>query len=314
MSENSQFDVFLCHNSNDKTEVKEVGYKLKKLGLVPWLDEWELIPGRSVRRSLEAQIEQVFSVAVFVGENGIGPWQDEEISAFLYQVKERNCPIIPVLLQNAPQKPNLPPFLRDRLWVDFRKNRPDPIEQLFSGIKGQKFIEYLHCKLENLLTKKNILEQEIRDIEEKLHEISSSNDQVNPKLKPLLAWLTSRESIAEKCGAIALEKFPKLKQEVKKKDNLSRFFLEISTHLEFISMSVERDDIIFIDEPALSPTLANPRIYKFASLDVYEEAFKLIKDKIPSHIDTSMKELLEARIDYAVSRLLMDARNLNNLK
>lgn len=311
MSENSQFDVFLCHNSNDKAEVKEVGYKLKKLGLVPWLDEWELIPGRSGRRSLEAQIEQVFSVAVFVGKNGIGPWQDEEISAFLYQVKERNCPIIPVLLQNAPEKPNLPPFLRDNVWVDFGKNQSAPIEQLFRGITGQKLIEYLDCKLENLLSKKNILEQEIKEIEEKLHEISSSNDQLNPKLKPLLYWLTSRESIAENYGAIALEKFPKLKQEVKKKDSLSRFFLEISTHLEFISMSVERDNVIFIDEPALLPTLADPKMYKFASLDVYEEAFKLIKNRIPSHIDVSMKELLETRIDYAVSRLLMDSRNLN---
>jgi hypothetical protein len=28
------FDVFLCHNSEDKLEVKEIGEKLKELGLV----------------------------------------------------------------------------------------------------------------------------------------------------------------------------------------------------------------------------------------------------------------------------------------
>ena len=47
-----QFDVFLCHNSNDKMEIKQIGEKLKQQGLKPWLDEWEFRPGLPWQREL----------------------------------------------------------------------------------------------------------------------------------------------------------------------------------------------------------------------------------------------------------------------
>ena len=307
MSKTRQFDVFLCHNSNDKTEVKAVAYKLKELGLVPWLDEWELIPGRSGRKSLEAQIEQVSSAAVFVGKNGIGPWQDEEISAFLYQVKERNCPVIPVLLQSAPEKPNLPPFLIDRVWVDFCKNQPDPISQLFWGIKGQKLDDYLQNKLAVLLGQKDALEVEIQDVKRKLDAVESLRNQCNPDLQVLLDWLSSIKDVAvgKEYGNTALKKFPNLKSEVVKEGNLERFYLEISCYLDFIRLSVERDDEIFIDEPALLPTLANSEIYESACFDIYEEFFRLIKDRIPERVELAVAAKLAANIDSFLTRLLL---------
>ena len=80
--ETNDFDVFLCHNNKDKPEVKKIGERLKELGIYPWLDEWELQPGKSWQRSLEQQITQIKSAAVFVGKDGIGPWQQEELEAF----------------------------------------------------------------------------------------------------------------------------------------------------------------------------------------------------------------------------------------
>lgn len=133
-----QFDVFLCHNSEDKPQVKEIGEKLQQYDLKPWLDIWELPPGRSWQRLLEKQIEQISSAAVFVGENGFGPWQEQEIYAFLSEFVRRDCPVIPVLLPNAPTKPELPVFLRGLTWVDFRISDPDPMYQLRWGITGKK--------------------------------------------------------------------------------------------------------------------------------------------------------------------------------
>jgi hypothetical protein len=37
-----QFDVFLCHNSEDKPAVIEIAQQLQQNGLKPWLDVWEL--------------------------------------------------------------------------------------------------------------------------------------------------------------------------------------------------------------------------------------------------------------------------------
>ena len=133
-----QFDVFLCHNSEDKPQVRKIAEQLQQYDLKPWLDIWELPPGRSWQRLLEKQIEQISSAAVFVGENGFGPWQKQEIYAFLSEFVNRDCPVIPILLPNAPIKPELPLFLRQFTWVDFRASDPDPMYQLRWGITGKK--------------------------------------------------------------------------------------------------------------------------------------------------------------------------------
>lgn len=133
-----QFDVFLCHNTEDKLVVKDIGNELKKHGLKPWLDEWELQPGLPWQALVEEQIENIKSAAVFVGESGLGPWQEMEIRSLLSEFVKRKCPVIPVILSDAPKKPVLPLFLREMTWVDFRKNDPDPMQRLIWGITGKK--------------------------------------------------------------------------------------------------------------------------------------------------------------------------------
>jgi CheY-like chemotaxis protein len=131
------FDVFLCHNNKDRERVKEIALELERRGITPWLDEWELRPGLPWQEALEQQTSRIKSAAVFVGDKGIGPWQKQEIDAFLREFIARGCPVIPVLLHNAPQEPKLlPNFLEGMTWVDFRKNDPDPMEQLCWGIRG----------------------------------------------------------------------------------------------------------------------------------------------------------------------------------
>ena len=39
------FDVFLCHNSEDKPEIRRIADDLIKQGIKPWLDEREIKPG-----------------------------------------------------------------------------------------------------------------------------------------------------------------------------------------------------------------------------------------------------------------------------
>ena len=138
MTSQNQFDVFLCHNSKDKPEVKQIGEQLKQQGLQPWLDEWEFRPGFPWQRELESQIGHIKSAAVFVGSSGLGPWQEHELDAFLREFVKRQCPVIPVLLPTAPQQPILPIFLSSYMWVDFRQREPEPMGQLIWGITGIK--------------------------------------------------------------------------------------------------------------------------------------------------------------------------------
>lgn len=132
------FDVFLCHKN--KQEVKKVGEELKEQGILPWLDEWELQPGLPWQAVLEKQMKKIKASAVFVGKDGVGPWRDMELQAFLRQfmTREQKCPIIPVILPDCKDVPQLPIFLEGMTWVDFREQVPDPMKQLIWRITGER--------------------------------------------------------------------------------------------------------------------------------------------------------------------------------
>jgi hypothetical protein len=133
-----KFDVFLCHNSRDKPDVKQIGRQLMEQGIRPWLDEWDLRPGFSWQKALEEQISNIRAAAVFVGKSGIGPWQDQELSAFLREFVKRDCPVIPVILSSCESTPELPVFLSGMTWVDFRQDEPVPLDRLIWGVTGRR--------------------------------------------------------------------------------------------------------------------------------------------------------------------------------
>ena len=124
------FDVFLCHNSEDKPAVREIARKLVGEGIKPWLDVEQIRPGTKWQTALGEQIKSIKSAAVFVGNRGIGPWQDEEIQGFLGEFVDRTCPVIPAILASATTVADLPWPLKNRHCVDFRVRDPDPLKQL----------------------------------------------------------------------------------------------------------------------------------------------------------------------------------------
>ena len=132
-----KYDVFLSHNSKEKPLVRKLKRRLKAAGLAVWLDEDDLKPGTSWLDSLETGIRSVASVAVLVGRDGLGPWEDQEMKVALALAVRKSRPIIPVLLPGAPRKPALPAFLGVRSWVDLRRGFSDKgIMKLVWGITG----------------------------------------------------------------------------------------------------------------------------------------------------------------------------------
>jgi hypothetical protein len=137
-NEAESFDVFLCHNSEDKPEIRRIADDLTQQGIKPWLDEREIKPGTLWQTALEEQIANIKSATIFVGASGIGPWQDMEMRAFVNEFVERKCPVIPAILPSAKTIPPLPILLKSLHYVDFRITDPDPLKQLKWGITGEK--------------------------------------------------------------------------------------------------------------------------------------------------------------------------------
>jgi hypothetical protein len=132
------FDVFLCHNSEDKPAVREISQQLVSEGIKPWLDDEQIKPGTTWQATIGHQIESIKSAAVFIGESGVGPWQDEEVQTFLSLFVKRKSPIIPVILPSAKTTPKLPWTMENFHWVDFRVPDPDPLQQLIWGITRER--------------------------------------------------------------------------------------------------------------------------------------------------------------------------------
>ncbi len=137
-----RFDVFLSHNSADKSKVIELATLLQDRKLKVWLDVWELVPGRPWQQALEEVIATVGSAAVLVGRDGIGPWEEPEMRACLDEFVHRKMPVIPVLLPGAAATPQLPRLLRQFTWVDLRDGleeaRVDRLEWGITGIKPRR--------------------------------------------------------------------------------------------------------------------------------------------------------------------------------
>lgn len=134
-----EFDVFLSHNSRDKAVVENIGEWLKGRGLHVWLDKWELRPGFTWQEGVEEGVRSSRAVAVFVGSDGLGAWQEPETRAFIATSRRKQVPIIPVLLPGCPDSPQLTLFVEAFTWVDLRQGLSDDcLAQLAWGITGEK--------------------------------------------------------------------------------------------------------------------------------------------------------------------------------
>lgn len=136
----SKFDAFLSHNSQDKPAVMELARRLEsEAKLKVWLDKWDSVPGEDAIEELETAIGQSRACVVFLGPSGIGLWHKEEKQAALRKrATDKNYRVIPVLLPGAPT-PTGNDFLLNSGWVDFRANGlqdDEEFRRLVNGISG----------------------------------------------------------------------------------------------------------------------------------------------------------------------------------
>jgi hypothetical protein len=144
MSDAGTFDCLLCHNGQDKPAVRALARDLRAAGLAVWLDEERLRPGLPWQSALESAIRASRSIAVLVGPDGLGPWEDDEMQAALSLAVKDKRPVIAVLLPDAPaglSAPALPLFLANRTWVDLRRKSGAELDEalgrLVWGITGR---------------------------------------------------------------------------------------------------------------------------------------------------------------------------------
>ena len=136
--------AFLSHNTVDKPLVKRVASYLRRCGIKPWVDAYDLIPGEPWQEKLEEAIFSCNACVIFVGSNGLGAWQAEEMRMAISKRVEGDTQfrIIPVLLPSIqrPSRSLLPPLLNQYTWIAFSRESGDDfaMAKIASAVRGEK--------------------------------------------------------------------------------------------------------------------------------------------------------------------------------
>jgi hypothetical protein len=132
------YDVFICYNKRDREAVVRVGEMLKTHAILPWLDEWVLLPGDNWEDKIQAELEkfgaQEKPLAFFIGRHGTGDFQKTELT----YARDKGMRIIPIILPDTPLHIQVPLSIYRKHRIDFRKPRPDPLQQLTKAVTGKE--------------------------------------------------------------------------------------------------------------------------------------------------------------------------------
>jgi WD40 repeat protein len=137
----SPYDVLLSHSGTAVPTLESLARKLQDAGVKPFFDRWHLVPGEPRQEALENALDQSRTCAVFL-DGPIGPWQNEQMRLALgKRTEDPSFRVIPVLLPGShePGEEQLPHFLRQLTWVDFRAGLDDEeaFHRLLAGIRGE---------------------------------------------------------------------------------------------------------------------------------------------------------------------------------
>ena len=138
MAQDEAFDVFLSYSRADASNAQRLVQLLRSRGLKVFFDRDYLTPGQAWPTLLEKHLRACRAVAICLGPEGLGPWQQrEQYVALDRQVQEDHFPVIPLLLPGAKDPPL--GFLRLSTWIDLKAGVEDwpALNVLERAIRGQ---------------------------------------------------------------------------------------------------------------------------------------------------------------------------------
>lgn len=127
--------VFVSHSHHDREFVDRLAASLKEAGFDIWVDRGELRAGDNLVESLDEALRGSDAVIVVMSPNFVdSPWLSHELAAAASrEFSEERRLIIPVLLADT----EVPVFLRDRVYADFRGTFEEGFRTLVSGLRAK---------------------------------------------------------------------------------------------------------------------------------------------------------------------------------
>jgi hypothetical protein len=126
--------VFISYSHADREFAEKLAHDLVQSRINVWWDEWEIKVGDSLIQKIERGITSTSYLVIVLSTASVeSAWVQEELRAALTrQLSERKTIALPVLLNDC----DIPLFLRDKKYADFRKDYDFGLKNLSSTISS----------------------------------------------------------------------------------------------------------------------------------------------------------------------------------
>jgi len=110
--------VFISYSHEDRSYVDRLAGNLIANNVHVWVDRWELRVGDSILNRIQEALQESSALIVVLSKSSVASeWCKKEITAgLLRELEERRVVVLPALLEDC----DIPLFLRDKLYADFR--------------------------------------------------------------------------------------------------------------------------------------------------------------------------------------------------
>lgn len=124
--------VFISYSHSDKDFVDVLAAHLIKAKAHVWVDRWELHVGDSLIARIQKAIQEASALIVVLSNASVkSEWCKKELNAGLVrELEEKRVIVLPLFLEEC----EIPLFLREKMYADFRTNFDDGIGQVLEAI------------------------------------------------------------------------------------------------------------------------------------------------------------------------------------
>ena len=112
--------IFISYSHVDRTFVNKLAVHLVKNNAHVWVDSWELNVGDSIIDRVQQAIQESGALLIVLSKASVASeWCKKELNAGLMrELDEKHVVVLPVLIEDC----EIPVFLREKMYADFRNN------------------------------------------------------------------------------------------------------------------------------------------------------------------------------------------------
>ncbi|MBL7205936.1 MAG: toll/interleukin-1 receptor domain-containing protein [Desulfobacteraceae bacterium] len=124
--------VFISYSHANRDFVDLLAAHLIKNKARVWVDRWELNVGDSIINKIQSAIEGSEAILVILSNASVeSEWCKKELSSgILRELEEKRVVVLPVIIEDC----EIPLFLRDKMYADFRKNFDEGLNTILDAI------------------------------------------------------------------------------------------------------------------------------------------------------------------------------------